>query len=73
MLTCAGAAVGLLIGWGMSEAVSNFTPLPAEIPAWAITVSLGTAAITGMLFGLPQHTEPAGLNQSLPSDSNSCE
>jgi putative ABC transport system permease protein len=52
LLTCAGAAVGLLIGWGMSEAVSNFTPLPAEIPAWAITVSLGTAAITGMLFGL---------------------
>ena len=48
----AGAAVGLLIGWGMSQAVANFTPLPAEIPAWAITVSLGTAAITGMLFGL---------------------
>jgi putative ABC transport system permease protein len=52
LLTCGGAAVGLLIGWGMAEAVATLTPLPAEIPTWAVAASLGMAALTGMLFGL---------------------
>lgn len=52
MLTCAGAGVGLLIGWGMAETVAAFTPLPAEIPSWAVGAALGMAAVTGMLFGL---------------------
>lgn len=51
-LTCAGAGVGLLIGWGMAETVAAFTPLPAAIPAWAVGAALGMAAGTGMLFGL---------------------
>ena len=52
LLTCAGAGLGLLIGWGMAETVANFTPLPAEIPTWAVAAALGMAALTGMLFGL---------------------
>ena len=51
-LTCLGAGVGLLIGWGMAETVAAFTPLPAAIPAWAVGAALGMAAMTGMLFGL---------------------
>ena len=52
LLTCAGAGLGLLIGWGMAETVATFTPLPAEIPSWAVAAALGMAALTGMLFGL---------------------
>ncbi len=52
VLTAAGAGVGLLIGWGMAETVARFTPLPAEIPVWAVGAALGMAAMTGMLFGL---------------------
>lgn len=51
-LTVGGAGVGLLIGWGMAEAVASFTPLPAAIPAWAVGAALGMAGVTGMLFGL---------------------
>jgi putative ABC transport system permease protein len=51
-LTCGGAAVGLLIGWGMAKTVAKLTPLPAAIPVWAVGAALGMAAVTGMLFGL---------------------
>jgi putative ABC transport system permease protein len=51
-LTCGGAAVGLLIGWGIARIVANLTPLPALIPVWAVGAALGMAAVTGMLFGL---------------------
>jgi putative ABC transport system permease protein len=52
VLTAAGAGVGLLIGWGMAQTVARLTPLPAQIPLWAVGASLGMAAVTGMLFGL---------------------
>jgi putative ABC transport system permease protein len=32
--------------------VTEFTPLPAKIPLWAVAVALGSAALTGMLFGI---------------------
>jgi len=52
VLTVCGAAVGMLIGWGMASGVAAWTPLPARIPAWAVGTALGMAALTGMLFGL---------------------
>ena len=51
-LTAGGAGLGLLIGWGMAEAVAGFTPLPAEIPVWSVGAALAMAALSGMLFGL---------------------
>jgi putative ABC transport system permease protein len=51
-LTAAGAAVGLLIGWGMAETVANLTPLPAAIPIWSVGAALTMAGLSGMLFGL---------------------
>ncbi|MEQ9399807.1 MAG: ABC transporter permease [Longimicrobiales bacterium] len=52
VLTACGAAVGMLMGWGLATGVANFTPLPARIPIWAVAAALGMAAVTGMLFGL---------------------
>ncbi len=52
LLTAVGAAVGMLMGWGLATAVSSFTPLPARIPLWAVGAALGMAAVTGMVFGL---------------------
>ncbi len=51
-LTVGGAAMGLLIGWGMARGVARFSPLPAAVPVWAVVAALGMAAFTGMLFGL---------------------
>jgi putative ABC transport system permease protein len=52
VLTALGAAIGMLAGWGLSEGVASFTPLPARIPLWAVGAALGMAVLTGMLFGL---------------------
>jgi putative ABC transport system permease protein len=52
VLTVAGAAVGMLVGFGLALAVATWTPLPAEIPIWAVATALTMAALTGMLFGL---------------------
>lgn len=56
VLTCLGAGVGMLSGWGLASAVAAWTPLPARIPLWAVGAALGMAILTGMLFGLiPAH------------------
>ncbi len=52
LLTVLGAAVGMLVGFGLAIAVAAWTPIPAEIPIWAVGTALGMAAVTGMLFGL---------------------
>lgn len=52
LLTAVGGATGLLVGWGLSQVVAATTPLPAHIPLWSIFAAVGTAAITGILFGL---------------------
>lgn len=51
-LTVLGAGVGMLVGFGLALGVARWTPLPAEIPLWAIGTALTMAALTGMLFGL---------------------
>jgi putative ABC transport system permease protein len=52
LLTVLGAAVGMLLGFGMATAVATWTPIPADVPLWAVGTALGMAAVTGMLFGL---------------------
>jgi putative ABC transport system permease protein len=52
LLTVSGAAVGMIVGFGLAFAVATWTPLPAEIPVWAVGTALTMAALTGMLFGL---------------------
>jgi putative ABC transport system permease protein len=52
LLTMLGGAAGLLLGGGLAFAVTELTPLPAKIPVWAVAVALGSAALTGMLFGI---------------------
>jgi putative ABC transport system permease protein len=52
LLTVLGAALGLATGGGLASLVETFTPMPAEVPTWAIASALVMAAITGMLFGL---------------------
>jgi putative ABC transport system permease protein len=52
VLTVAGAATGMILGFGLALGVATWTPLPAEIPLWAVATALTMAALTGMLFGL---------------------
>lgn len=51
-LTLVGGAAGMLLGAGAAFAVARFTPIPAAIPLWSVAAALGTAILTGLLFGL---------------------
>lgn len=52
LLTATGGAAGLLFGWGVSELVAYYTPLPARIPLWSVFAAVSLAALTGILFGM---------------------
>jgi putative ABC transport system permease protein len=62
VLTSIGGAVGLILGGGLAWAVQAFTPVPAQVPLWAVAVSLVMAALTGMLFGLAPAARAARMD-----------
>jgi putative ABC transport system permease protein len=51
-VTVIGALVGLVIGGGGALLLSMLTPIPAQVPLWAVASALLAAAFTGILFGL---------------------
>ena len=61
-LTVIGGAIGLFIGWLVTLAIRNFTPIAASIPPVAVLASLLTSAFTGILFGLLPAARAARLD-----------
>jgi putative ABC transport system permease protein len=51
-VTLVGGVIGLLIAMGFAAVISAISPVPAQIPAWAVAASLVGAAISGIGFGL---------------------
>ena len=53
MLSLAGALIGYLLGQAGAGAIRQFYPAyPAYPPDWAVLAGLGTALVTGVLFGV---------------------
>jgi putative ABC transport system permease protein len=52
VLTSAGGALGVLIGWALAFGVSTFTPLPARITPWSVVLALAVGVGSGTLFGV---------------------
>ncbi|MCU0620908.1 MAG: ABC transporter permease [Gemmatimonadales bacterium] len=52
VLAVLGGALGVLLGWLFSVAVTAFTPLPARVTPWSVGVALALGAGTGVLFGV---------------------
>jgi len=61
-LTSVGAAVGLLVGAVVTALIKQFTPIPADIPGFAIVAALAASAFTGVLFGLLPAVRAARLD-----------
>ena len=61
-LTSIGAAIGLIIGSLIAWLVRATTPVPASVPIEAVFLSLGGAAITGILFGMLPAVRAARLD-----------
>ncbi len=51
-LTLVGGGIGLLAGGGIIYALTHWTPVPAQVPLWAIAAALAVSALTGVGFGL---------------------
>jgi putative ABC transport system permease protein len=61
-LTLVGGAVGMVLGGGISWLVATLSPLPAEVPLWAVVTALGASVITGIGFGMYPAAKAAQLD-----------
>ena len=62
VLTSAGGALGVLIGWALAFGVSTFTPLPARITPWSVALALAVGTGAGTLFGAYPASRAARLD-----------
>lgn len=62
-LTCIGAAIGLLLGWGAAAIIRNvFESIPASVPPGAVISALVVSALTGVAFGMVPAVRAAKLD-----------
>jgi putative ABC transport system permease protein len=47
-----GGLIGVFIAWIMSIIVSNFTPVPMNVPLNAVALGVSLSAIVGLFFGI---------------------
>ncbi len=66
MLSLVGALLGLLLGHAGAALIRHLFPvLPAFPPLWAVLAGLGTALVTGVLFGVLPARRAAALDPVL--------
>jgi len=61
-LSCFGGILGVVAGWSLAFLVSSFTPLPARVTFWSISVALAPGIGTGLLFGVYPASRAARLD-----------
>ncbi len=57
-----GGIFGVIAGWSLALLVSSFTPLPARVTLWSISVALALGVGTGLIFGVYPATRAARLD-----------
>jgi len=57
-----GGILGVVAGWALAFLVSSFTPLPARVTLWSVSVALTLGAGTGLLFGVYPASRAARLD-----------
>jgi len=62
MITFAGGALGVLVGWLISWAASTFGGIAASLSVQAVLLAFGVSAAIGIIFGFYPARRAAGLN-----------
>ena len=61
-VTVVGGAIGILLASFFAWVLRTVTPVPAEVPLWAVAASLGMAAFAGIVFGMYPAAKAARLD-----------
>jgi putative ABC transport system permease protein len=61
-LSLLGGGVGIALGFGIAEGMSRWMSWPAKVPANAVAMAFGFAAITGIFFGFYPAQKAARLD-----------
>jgi putative ABC transport system permease protein len=69
-LSVVGAALGVLLGWGLAKVVAMASPLPTSVAMWSVYVSVGLGAGVGIVAGVYPASRAAKLDpiQALRAD-----
>jgi putative ABC transport system permease protein len=62
LLSVFGGVVGTICGVGIATTISTFTPIPAAVEPWSVTLGIGITAIVGLFFGLYPASRAAALD-----------
>lgn len=62
ILSLIGGTIGIILGVGLSQAVSIFGLMDAETPYWSVLVGFGFSALVGIVFGIYPAQKASGLN-----------
>ena len=62
ILTFFGGLMGILLGWVISLAVTQFTGIATEVSLSSIALAFGVSAAIGIIFGYYPARRAAGLN-----------
>jgi putative ABC transport system permease protein len=52
VLSAIGGMIGLALAYLISRLLQAFTPIPAELPVWAVVMALGVSSGVGLIFGI---------------------
>ncbi len=52
VLSIFGGIAGTMLGSAIALAITSFTPIPASVEPWAVTLGIGITALVGLFFGL---------------------
>jgi putative ABC transport system permease protein len=52
VLSISGGVVGTILGIAIALTIARFTPIPASIEVWSVTLGIGITALVGLFFGL---------------------
>ncbi len=62
VLSVFGGVIGTIFGAGIALTIAAFTPVPATVEPWSVTLGIGITALVGLFFGLYPAMRAASLD-----------